>query len=104
MRVLSLGAAIAALLSSPAGAAEIELGSVHYMPVNPGFDRKVPNRSAITDNGISYHGGPVMGTNPDFSNTPNIYFVGTGTGPGTPRSPFFLISPPTSAARPITCS
>jgi len=82
MRVLSLGAAIAALLSSPGGAAEIELGSVHYMPVNQGFDRKVPSRGAITDNGISYHGGSVMGTNPDFSNTPNIYFVWYGNWTG----------------------
>src|SRR5215472_16138344 len=82
MRVLSLGAAIAALLSSPAGGAEIELGSVHYTPVDPGFDSKVPTRVAITDNGISYHGGAVMGTNPDFSNTPNIYFVWYGNWTG----------------------
>ena len=82
MRGLSLGAAIAALLSSPGGGAEIELGPVHYTPVDPGFDRKVPTRGPITDNGISYHGGPVMGTNPDFSNTPNIYFVWYGNWAG----------------------
>ncbi len=80
--MLSLGAAIAALLWLPAGAAEIELGYVHYMPVDPGFDRKVPARGEITDNRIQYHGGPVMGTNPDFSNTPNIYFTWYGNWTG----------------------
>src|SRR5262249_11489406 len=65
-----------------AGAAEIELGSVHYTPIDPGFDRETSKRGAITDNGIQYHGGPVMGTNPDFSNTPNIYFTWYGSWTG----------------------
>jgi len=30
------------------------------------------------DNGIQFHGGPVMGANPDGSNTPTIYYIWYG--------------------------
>jgi len=73
--------AILALFSFHASAQDIELGSIVYTPIDPGFVIEPP--PGITDdNGIQFHGGPVLGTNPDWSNVPNIYLVWYGNWAG----------------------
>ncbi len=74
-------AAILAMLSVHAWAEDVVVGSIVYTPIDPGF---VPEKPAGTpdDNGISFHGGPVLGTNPDSSNVPNIYLIWYGNWAG----------------------
>jgi len=74
-------AAILAMLSVHAWAEDVVVGPVVYTPLDPGFVLEKPP-GAADDDGISFHGGPVMGTNPDWSNIPNIYLIWYGNWAG----------------------
>jgi len=78
---MSLLAAILAMLSVHAWAEDVVVGPVIYTPLDPGFVPEKPP-GAGDDNGISFHGGPVMGTNPDWTNIPNIYLIWYGNWAG----------------------
>jgi hypothetical protein len=74
--------AIVALVSSQALAEDLQVGRIIYTPIDTGDVAEVAAGAFADDNGISYHGGPVMGTNPDGSNIPNMYFVWYGNWDG----------------------
>jgi len=54
-------------------------GPIHFTPI---FEEGA--ESAVDSPGIPilFHGGPVMGTNPDGSNTPNLYYIWYGNWDG----------------------
>jgi hypothetical protein len=78
-----LVAAVALYLAAPGSSrAQEEEGPVVYFPLDPGEGAFVAAAVAAPGIPITYHGGAVMGTNPDGSNTPNLYYVWYGDWDG----------------------
>ena len=67
------------ILPRPVRAEEGE-GPIVYFPMDNGGSG--PRSLAAPGLPILYHGGPVMGTAPDGSNTPNLYYVWYGAWDG----------------------